>query len=212
MDVKHKCASSLRKPKSHKTAVNYLCLRCLGMAAWLWTFMMLRGPMAILRNICVRQRQSHINCRVSEVSVRPHKLAGCGDSWCWLTNQENPRNHFVWVCDAWVTEPRHATEWTLYLYALLGHCVCTVSTFSVDIIHLTNHLADFSEIWFVQFKFPHWEFLITSHFILHFRTITQTLRTAQICLVLCQFLSQSIICLLGNPKVDSSVWKCHNEL
>jgi hypothetical protein len=79
--------------------------------------------MTILRTICVRQRQSHINCRVSDVSVRPHKLARRGDSWCWFTYQVNPRNHFACVCNAWVTEPRLTREWKLYLYALLGHCV-----------------------------------------------------------------------------------------
>jgi len=33
--------------------------------------------------------------------------------------------------------------------------VCTVSTWSMYIFHLTNHIMDFSEILHVKFKFPH---------------------------------------------------------
>lgn len=177
--VMHKCASNLTKPESYKTAIHYLCLRCLGMAAGLWTYMIHRGqwPYWEILVFVLRQRQSHINCRVSELSVRPHKLAGCGDSWCWLTNKIQE------VISLGFVMPEHCT----CLHRL--DIVCTVSSWSVYIFHLTNHITDFSEIWCVKFKFPHREMLRTSH-IPHFRTITLTSHTAQICLVLCQFLNQ----------------------
>jgi hypothetical protein len=67
--------------------------------------------------------------------------------------------------------------------------VCTVRTWSMYIIHLANHLTDISEIWCVKFKFPHRVFRNIS-FHSPFSHHNLTLRTAEICLVLCQFLSQ----------------------
>jgi len=145
--------------------------------------------MTILRNICFRQRQSHINCRVSEVSVKPHKLTGCGDGWCWLTNQENPRNYFAWVCDAWVTERRHAREWTLYLYALLGHCVHIEH---LVFVYNSSRKPPNRYQWNLvcQIQVPTLRVFRNISFHSPFLHHNLTLRTAEICLVLCQFLSQ----------------------